>query len=341
MPSGWSSVIPNWTFFWAIACSEYYEQTGDKAFASEMYVHIRFTMNHYLQKIDESGLFNVKGWNLLDWSPIDQPNDGIVTHQNVFLVQTLRVAAEMGSLAGDPEGAVRFREAADRLSAAINEQLWDEEKQAYIDCIHADGRRSSVLSMQTQVVASLTGVAHGDRKRVIDGYLFNPPEHFVQIGSPFMSFFYYEALAKVGGAGLILDDIRKNYGNMIDHGATTCWEQYPNFRENRANPEMLTRSHCHAWSSAPAYFLGREALGVRSLAPGWSAVEIAPVPCGLKWARGSVPHPSGGRIDVSWTADDSLRTMQLSVSYLSDVTVRIRLPEGYEGEINETKLERS
>ncbi|RED64870.1 family 78 glycoside hydrolase catalytic domain [Cohnella lupini] len=340
VPSGWSSVIPNWTFFWAIACSEYYEQTDDKAFAVEMYDHIRYTMDHYLLKIDGSGLFNVKGWNLLDWSPIDQPNDGIVTHQNVFLVQTLRVAVAMGRLAGDAEGSARFGEAADKLAAAINEQLWDEEKQVYIDCIHADGRRSTVTSMQTQVVASLTGVAQGERKSVIDKYLIQPPEHFVQIGSPFMSFFYYEALAKVGEVKLILDDIRHNYGNMIAHGATTCWEQYPNFLENRANPDMVTRSHCHAWSSAPAYFLGRETLGVRSSAPGWSVVEIAPVPCGLEWARGSVPHPSGGRIDVSWKADEATRTMSINVTYPSDIRMIVKLPEGYNGEIKERKLER-
>ncbi|OXS61915.1 alpha-L-rhamnosidase [Cohnella sp. CIP 111063] len=340
VPSGWSSVIPNWTFFWAIACKEYYDQTGDRAFAVEMYAHIRFTLEHYLQKIDGNGLFNVKGWNLLDWSPIDQPNEGVVTHQNLFLAQTLRVAAEMGELTGDADGATRFREASERLAAAINEHLWNEEKQAYIDCIHADGRRSSVLSMQTQVVASLTGVAEGERKRIMDAYLFASPIDFVQIGSPFMSFFYYEALAKVGGAAVILDDIRKNYGNMIRHGATTCWEQYPNFAENRANPDELTRSHCHAWSSAPAYFLGRETLGVRSLAPGWTEVEIAPAPCGLTWARGSVPHPAGGRIDVSWTADEAAKTMQLNVSYPADVTVQIKLPEGFSGEIKETKLER-
>lgn len=84
---------------------------GDRAFAVEMYEHVRFTIEHYLQKIDENGLFNVKGWNLLDWSPIDQPNEGVVTHQNLFLAQTLRVAAEMGELAGDSEGAARYREA--------------------------------------------------------------------------------------------------------------------------------------------------------------------------------------------------------------------------------------
>ncbi|NIK79164.1 hypothetical protein FHS15_004322 [Paenibacillus castaneae] len=339
VPSGWSSVIPNWTFFWAIACYEYYEQTGDKDFAAEMYEQIHYTLDHYLLKIDGSGLFNIKGWNLLDWSPIDQPNDGIVTHQNMFLVRTLRIAAAMGRLSGDEAGSSRFEHAAEQLHTAINEHLWDDEKQAYIDCIHADSRRSSVLSMQTQVVASLTGVAQGKRGEAMERYLIAPPAHFVQIGSPFMSFFYYEALGKIGKVGLMLDDIRANYGNMIAHGATTCWEQYPNFLENRANPDMLTRSHCHAWSSAPAYFLGRDVLGVRSLAPGWSKVEIAPAPNGLQWARGSVPHPAGGRIDVSWTADEVNQTMKLSVAYPEGLQLQIKIPEGYTAEIKETILQ--
>ncbi|MBB6734639.1 family 78 glycoside hydrolase catalytic domain [Cohnella zeiphila] len=340
VPSGWSSVIPNWTFFWAIACQEYYEQTGDRAFAAEMFGPIRYTMDHYLQRIDERGLFAIKGWNLLDWSPIDQPNDGVVAHQNMFLAKTLRVAASMAELAGAGEDASRYGEASNRLADAINRWLWDESNQAYIDCIHADGRRSSVLSMQTQVVASLTGVAQEERKRTIEGYLLNPPAAFVQIGSPFMSFFYYEALAQIGETDRILSDIRRNYGQMIRHGATTCWEMYPNFLENRANPEMLTRSHCHAWSSAPAYFLGRETLGVRSLAPGWTSVEIAPMPCGLEWARGSVPHPAGGRIDVRWTADSAAKRMDLDVTYPADVDVQIRLPDGYDGQIRKRELAR-
>ncbi|MGO4495448.1 family 78 glycoside hydrolase catalytic domain [Paenibacillus sp. 2RAB27] len=338
VPSGWSSVIPNWTFFWAIACAEYYEQTADEAFAAEMYGHIQFTLQHYLAKIDDRGLFAVKGWNLLDWSPIDQPNDGVVSHQNMFLAHTLRVGARMARISGDQAGAASFDEAALNLETAINEHLWDADKLAYIDCIHANGRRSDVLSMQTHVVASLTGVAQGNRKAIIDSYLVSPPDKFVQIGSPFMSFFYYEALAKLGEVERVLGDIRHNYGMMIRNGATTCWEQYPNFLENRANPDMLTRSHCHAWSSAPAYFLGREVLGVRSLAPGWTEVEIAPVPSGLTWAKGSVPHPAGGRIDVAWTVDESTKTIVLHISYPESIAVRASVPEGYTGIIHETKL---
>jgi alpha-L-rhamnosidase len=339
VPSGWSSVIPNWTFFWAIACAEYYEQTADETFASEMYGHIRFTLEHYLTNINDQGLFAIKGWNLLDWSPIDQPNDGIVTHQNMFLAHTLRIGARMASISGDQQGVALLEDAALRLETAINNHLWNEDALAYIDCIHVDGRRSQVVSMQTQVVASLTGVAQGDRKQKIDSYLVTPPSHFVQIGSPFMSFFYYEALAKLGEVDLVLADIRHNYGMMIRNGATTCWEQYPNFLENRTNPNMLTRSHCHAWSSAPAYFLGREVLGVRSLAPGWSEIEVAPAPSGLTWAKGSVPHPAGGRIDVSWTVNEASKTMEISVSYPASVSVLVRIPEGYTGSVKELKLQ--
>ncbi|RCW48929.1 family 78 glycoside hydrolase catalytic domain [Paenibacillus prosopidis] len=338
VPSTWNSVIPNWTFFWAIACHEYYLQTGDRAFAVEIYAHIKFTLKHYVEKIDDQGLFNIQGWNFLDWSPIDQPSDGIVAHQNMFLVKTLRTAAELGRLADDPAGAEWLEGEAEKLAGAINDHLWDEKQQAYIDCIHADGRRSEVRSMQTQVVASLTGIAQGERGERIANYMLQPPAHFVQIGSPFMSFFYYEALAKSGRVQNIVDDIRHNYGVMIENGATTCWEMYPSFSENRAREDLLTRSHCHAWSSAPAYFLGRELLGVRALTPGWTEIEIAPVLCHLTWAMGSVPHPGGGRIDVAWRLERGGTAIRLEVAYPEHVKVNIRVPDGVMTEIREKKL---
>lgn len=337
VPSGWSSVIPNWTFFWAIACREYVEQTADLHFAQEMYPHIRFTLEHYLKEINEDGLLAIKGWNLLDWSPIDQPNDGIVTHQNCFLVKTLRVASEMAGFSGDEEGRIRFAAAADDLQAAINQHLWSEEQSAYLDCIHVDGRRSDIFSVQTQVVAYLTGVAQGVRRSIMEKYLLESPSHFVQIGSPFMSFFYYEALSASGQYSTIVEDIRRNYGQMIEHDATTCWEMYPNFSENRANPNMLTRSHCHAWSAAPAYFLGREVLGIRSTAMGWTEVEISPNPCGLTWAKGSVPLSDAGQIDVSWKVIDE-KIIEVSIQSPASVKVNVIIPEGYEGVVREKKI---
>ncbi|UKS30802.1 glycoside hydrolase family 78 protein [Paenibacillus sp. HWE-109] len=333
VPSGWSSVIPNWTFFWALASCEFYEHTGDEAFARDMWPHIRNTLEHYEQKLDERGLLFIKGWNLLDWAPIDQPNDGVVTHQNMILVKTLHSAAGLARAVGDNEEAAAYDAKATRLCAAINEHLWHQERGAYLDCIHADGRPSTVFSMQTQVIAYLCGIPEGERAEQLRSYLFAPPADFVQIGSPFMSFFYYEALAKLGGAGTdrMIMDMRQHFGQMIDYDATTCWEMYPNFKENRANPDMLTRSHCHAWSSAPGYFLGANVLGVTSADKGWRKVVVAPQPADLQWARGTVPLPREGRIDVAWRLEEDGRVMRLQVWAPRSVELEIRIPDGLDG----------
>ncbi|WP_127585740.1 family 78 glycoside hydrolase catalytic domain [Paenibacillus koleovorans] len=328
VPSGWNSVIPNWTLFWINACREYYEYSGDKSFAVTMYPHISLTLDAYLSLLDEQGLLRMKGWNLLDWAAFEQPHEGVVTPQNMFLVQALRGAAQLAAVAGDVSGQ-RYEEQAESLKAAINRYLWDEARQAYVDCIHADGQPSRTTSMQTQVTACLCGVAEGDRAQKLEHYLLHPPASFVQIGSPFMSFFYYEALVKNGRYRELLDDMRTQYGVMIDNEATTCWEMYPssNFNDNL---DMLTRSHCHAWSAGPAYFLGAYVLGVRGTSPGWSTVTVAPQPSGLSWARGAVPLPQGGRIDVAWRADEANKRLHLRITSPSQVDLDAIAPEGYE-----------
>jgi alpha-L-rhamnosidase len=335
VPSGWNSVIPNWTFLWVIACKEHYERTGNRAFAAAMWPQVRFTLEHYLKKLDARGLLSHYGWNFLDWAPIDQPRDGVVAHQAMFLVKALRSAAELAVVAG--ESTVGFEDAAKELAAAVNHHFWSEARGAYRDAIDADGRPSATFSMQTQVVAYLCGVATGERRERLMHYLVKPPENFVSIGSPFMSFFYYEVLAELGRVNLILDDIRSNYGRMLEHGATTCWEMYPG-SANRANVNFLTRSHCHAWSAAPAFFLSACVLGVRPAAPGWTRIIVMPEPCGLAWAKGRVPLPSGGCIEVSWTVHGE-DAMELTVHAPRGVAVDARLPQGIDGYVEVSAVE--
>lgn len=326
VPSAWTSVIPNWTFFWIVACREYAEHTGSRAFAAHMLPKMLLTLEAYLERINADDLLDMKGWNLLDWAPMDQPNDGIVTHQNVMLVKALEETAAMAAFAGLPEQGTACAESAVRLKAAINRHLWSEERGAYLDCIHPGGRRSSIFSMQTQVMALLVGVAEGERYATLTEYLTATPEGFVPIGSPFMSFFYYETLMKSGHVQWMLDDMRNNFGFMLDNDATTCWEMYGHTTMNRANENDLTRSHCHAWSAAPGYFLGAYVLGVRPAAPGWAKVMIEPSIGDLTWARGTVPLPQGGCIDVAWKAAQG-QLASLVITAPEGIELDIRVPE--------------
>lgn len=335
VPSGWSSVIPNWTFFWVTACAEYYKYKGSRTFAEEMWPQAEYTLDRYMQNLDERGLLNMRGWNLLDWAPFEQPNEGIVTPQNMFMTKALRDAAGLAAVAGDDAKSRTYIAYADRLREAINTHLWDESRQAYIDCIHEDGRPSATTSMQTQVVASLCGISEGERAETIKRYLTEPPAAFVQIGSPFMSFFYHEALVKLGRFDVLLEDIRTNYGAMVDDDASTCWEMYPD-PANR--PKMPTRSHCHAWSAGPAYFLGAYTLGVRGADPGWSKVIVEPQPAGLTWARGTVPLPDGGSIAVSWRLDEAARRIRLRIEAPRGLELLVQPPDGYEAETELVRL---
>ncbi|WJH37520.1 trehalase family glycosidase [Paenibacillus sp. CC-CFT747] len=235
-------------------------------------------------------------------------------------------------MAGDNAKEAEYTAAARNLAESINTHLWSEDKQAYIDCIHADGRQSAIFSMQSQVVALLCGIPEGDRKAELERMLLTPPQDFVPIGSPFMSFFYYEALVQAGLYETMVEDIRKQFGEMLDYEATTCWEMYPKKKNGRTDEHNLTRSHCHAWSAAPGYFLGAVVLGVRSAAPGWRKVIVEPNPCGLTWARGSVPLPEEGRVDVFWKAGADGK-LHLQVWVPENVEVEARLPDGVEGTI--------
>ncbi len=328
VPSGWNSVIPNWTFFWITACLEYYRYDGSKKFLSDMWPHIKHTLEQYAAKLNDQGLFSNNGWNLLDWAPFEQPREGIVTPQNMFLVKAFLEAAEIAATVGDSQSRDMLVERSGKLREAIELLLWDEEQGAYVDCIHADGRPSETFSMQTQVVAYLCDIPHKERIDIIEQYLVSPPASFVQIGSPFMLFFFYEALAKLGRLDILVEDIRRNYGLMIDHDATTCWEMFPWSGYNK-NPKVLTRSHCHAWSAGPAYFLGAHTLGVQGLTPGWNKVRVSPQPMGFTWARGSVPLPQDGRIDISWHIEAKNR-MHLRITAPHHIELLTQAPEGYE-----------
>jgi hypothetical protein len=138
---------------------------------------------------------------------------------------------------------------------------------------------------------------------------------------------------------------------MVEYEASTCWEMYPSYNLYRANPNFLTRSHCHAWSAGPGYFLGADILGVRKAEPGWKRVVVAPQPTGLAWARGSVPLPDAGRIDVAWRVEGSnggsagedsngngVPRLHVTVRAPEGLDVEVRFPDGFAGTYERTAL---
>ncbi|MBE6666552.1 MAG: hypothetical protein E7603_10140 [Ruminococcaceae bacterium] len=118
------------------------------------------------------------------------------------------------------------------------------------------------------------------------------PDGYVHIGSPFFMYFVLKTLYKFGRDDLALLTQKRDWGNLLESGLTTCIETFKSGTD-------WTRSVAHAWSASPAIFLMTEVLGIQPTKPGYTEFTVEPKPSGLDFAKGSVVTPYG-RICVEW-----------------------------------------
>ncbi len=317
VPSSWINILPAWSFLWMRWAQEHYQLTGDADFGLEALSFLERNIEGITQQIDSRGLFQLNAWNMFDWAASDTPSDGIVTHLHCLAVLGLRQSADLAASLGRQAQACAWNEIADNLTKAVNDYLWSDERQAYVDSLHRDGAVSTVFSQQTQTAAFISGVASGDRGWRCRQIIEEAPEGFITAGSPFYMFFVLEVLVRDGRFDLLQKTIRDYWGVQLDAGATTFWEMYDPAAKRH------TRSHCHGWSAAPTFFLTQQVLGIQPLEPGYRTVLVQPQPSDLRWCHGRVPTPQG-LVSCDWrrSEDDFILTLETP----SGVPARIVLP---------------
>jgi alpha-L-rhamnosidase len=297
-PSTWDVLLPAWSFLWGISVWEAYDYTGDEAFLREMWPYVKRNLKGAEGLSDERGLFSGPFWNMFDWSGIDDGHN-TVTHNSMFVVGAIDAALKCADELEDDDAKVWLNGYRSKLVTAIN-GLWDESRKAYPDSIHNDGSISTKSSVHTSFLALLYDIADSSKTDALIKNVLTPPDGMVRVGSPFAIMYEYEALDKFGKQDAIIDSIRKNYTPMIRDGATTVWESFP--EGTTGSGGFPTRSHCHAWSSAPVHFLNRIVLGIIQTQVGGAAFEISPRLCGLSWAQGRSAS-NRGAISVEWKVD--------------------------------------
>jgi hypothetical protein len=318
VPSGWQNILTAWSLLWIQMAHEYWWYSGDQATLAEVYAGVAKTLRScktYCQ--NQYGLMNIAAWNMFDWAGTDTGQD-LVTHNNLFLVEALARAEAMAEALGKSNDLEEWQAFRLDLIKAINTHLWSDALNGYIDSIHRDGTPSKTVSQQTNTLALLYKVAPADRAERIASYTTTPPSGMVKFGSPFAMFYLLEELARESRYDQVLEVVRDRWGFMIDAGATSFWETFPGFEK-----DIPTRSHCHAWSAAPTYFLSRFQLGVSPLQPGFKKALVAPQPVDLRWAKGRMPTPHG-EVEVFWQKGEN--EFELTLSLPADVKAQVVLP---------------
>jgi alpha-L-rhamnosidase len=305
VPSSWDCILPAWSFLWGVAVWDHYERTADLPWLRRIWPKVLKNIAGAESLTDGRGLFSAPMWNMFDWSGIDQSHL-TVTHNTMLLVGAIDAAVKCAGALGDGVQAARLRRLRKGYARAAN-ALWDETKGAYPDAVRDDGTPSPLVCQHTSFLSVLYDIVEARNAARAIANVTDPPEAMTPVGSPFAAMYLYEALEKIGRDDLILDNIRREYEPMVRAGATTVWEVFPRTGSFFASPGWQTRSHCHAWSSAPVHFLNRIVLGIRQTAVGCAAYDISPRVTGLDWARGATATPDGA-VKVQWERDgDDLR----------------------------------
>ena len=334
-PTDWTTCIPMWTFNWMIAIIEYVDCTGDHSILPELYDKVRDVLLYYRELLTEDGGLIVYSWNLIDWAHLDTPEGYTLTAYQVLLAYCYQHFSAFALELDHPEDHTFFRDT-ETIMRSYLDSLWQDERQAYCDARSPEGTYSSTCSIQTHSLLLLFhGITDPVKEAICRNYINNPPADFIQVGSPFMLYYSYEARAaylkkkeeEITGLDQILDDIRFRWGEMLRYESTTCWEVFPGFYEN-----SRTRSYCHSWSSSPAAFLQKYLLGIKKEAEGFKKVTLSLPDTSLAWARGSIPTPYGP-IYTDWNQ----KTREYLVKIPEQVEAQFEIPDNYHITVKRTR----
>ncbi|AQQ70857.1 oligosaccharide amylase [Limihaloglobus sulfuriphilus] len=327
VPSSWGCLLPAWSFLWGISVWDHYWYTGDKKFLKDYMPYVKKNLEGALSFINDDGLYSAPHWNLFDWTDIDQGHN-TVFHSSLLLAGALQAAVKCAQVTGEKEFQRLWQQEYDKLKDSIN-KFWDKDKRSYPDSIHNDGSISKSISQHTSFLSLLYDVCEQDMVQDCIKNTAQPSAEMIKVGSPFAIFYQYDCLEKLGLYDAIFDSIHKKYLPMIQSGATTVWECFPNSSVGDEHTDGgPTRSHCHAWSSAPVYFISRIILGIRQSSPGCESYDISPWVNNLDYAKGSIAT-ANGEIRLNWQRDG--KTLSVNYSLPSGVKARFVPNESHKG----------
>lgn len=196
------------------------------------------------QAYAEAGLRNFVDHPGIGWHNFPHPGidrDGTSCPLNTFYYGYLRTLADIAEDLGVPERTA-LSEQADRLGLAIVETFYDG---AVFHDAERDGVLSEGTSWQTNGLAVYMGLLRGEPatdaiRAMLSGY-----DRLCRC-SPYFHFYFLPALRAAGLRREALELLAREWGPMVEAGATTTWESFSGDDKD---------SLCHPWSTAPFLYL--------------------------------------------------------------------------------------
>ena len=236
-------------------------------------------------------LENLPGWQFMDWTvgwywgtaPAGRLGEGVNAEANLLWVLAMKSAALTERALGHELQAQYWDEKRERLKAKIVETFWCEERGLF-----ASTPKKKDFSEHAQCLALLGDVLPADKARTCFAHLISDAD----LGrvTVYFSYYLFECYFKFGRGDLFLKrlDLWRDY---VKKGLTTTQEA-PDWTDEKGELQE-SRSDCHAWGAHPVWFMQTGLAGIRSAAPFFERVRVAPCPGTLTELTAKHPHPQG------------------------------------------------
>ena len=308
-PSYEVNIIPGFSIHYILMVYDHMMYFGDKKLIQRHFSAIGRVLDYFEDHLTDEGYVDKIGgvngeqtnWSFVDWTTQWDDCEGApsvtrkgpITMESLEYIMGLQHAVKIAEYLGYRELANEWRNRYLAVQQAIRTCCMGENGMIQ------DGPGLDVYSQHCQVFGILTDTLtdeilnekkafYKDTRTILLETILHK-DTYAQC-SVAMCYYLFRAMEKTG-----LYDYTDQYWDiwrrMLANNCTTCPES-----------EAYGRSECHAWGSLILYELPSVTLGVRPTAPGYTEVEIAPVPGYLAYASGKVKTPKGD-IFVEWEKD--------------------------------------
>ena len=290
-PSNSKNIIPTFGLLWIGMIHDYWMQQPDHAVVRRNLPGMRRILDWYAPYVSGNGLLKQNPeWNFVDWVgdpsiprekfPSFDPASGTSCLTSLFYLGALQQAADLEGSTGEAALAASDKEKAVSLSAAIQNNCWDEKRGLY-----ADDPSKTIFSQHANALAVLYDVAPKDKaadvlSRITLAKGIDAPEGILE-SSYYFSWYLIHAFDHAGLGDRYLDQVQ-TWRDLTKLNYTTWPEQRGN-----------TRSDTHAWSAHPTADLLGIVAGISPNAPGYTSVRVAPHPGNLKSFDAAAMSPKG------------------------------------------------
>ena len=302
---GDAGVICPWTI---------YEVYGDKQVIERHYESMKKWIS-YLKKNSKDLLRPAKGYG--DWVSIasDTPKDVIAT---AYFAYSTRLVSKVAAVLGKDDDAGKYEELFEQIKNAFNNAYVSEDGRIkgetqtcyllglYFDLLPEDKRESATQHLIEAI-----------RKK--DWHLSTG---FVGLS------YLVPTLTQTGHLDiayrLLNNDTFPSWGYSIKNGATTIWERWDGWTEEKGfqTPGMNSFNH-YAFGSIGRWLLGTVA-GIETDGPGYKQIIIRPMPGGgMDYAKASYKSIHG-KIVSDWRIKGS--TFTLNITIPANTTAKVYVP---------------